>query len=154
MYSEKYMKVSTNPFTSPGKVDGAATPYGWVSYQRTPTAMPGATAHTMRSRPRLRIEGAIAMADMVRPAAHRKPIGLAVDRPRLAKASIAMVLLGQASDSIADWRPQAASARMAAIARPQVISQPLGFTTTSRKTAIGVDTTSRKLPHNWLRRRM
>ena len=95
-----------------------------------------------------------AMADMVRPAAHTKPIGLAVHRPMLVRASIAMVLLGQASDSIDDRRPQAASARIAAIAIPHVISQPLGFTTMPKKTAVGVDTNSRKFPHNWLRRRM
>ena len=54
----------------------------------------------------------------------------------------------------ADSGPQAASDKTAAITTPQVISQPLGFTTTPKKTAIGVDTSSRKLPHNGFRRRM
>src|ERR1035437_1004647 len=134
------MKVSANPCTKLGTVIGAATPYGWATYQRNPTAIPGVTAHTMRSRPRLCIEGANAMADMVRPAAHTNPRGLAVHRAMLESASKAMALFGQASDSITDWRPHAASNKMAAITTPQVISQPLGFTTTPKKTAIGVDT--------------
>src|ERR1035437_1745153 len=147
------MKVSANPCTKLGTVIGAATPYGWATYQRTPTAIPGETAHAMRSRPRLCIEGANAMADMVRPAAHTNPRGLAVHRAMLESASKATALFDHALDP-RDSRPQAASAKMAAIATPQVISQPLGFTTTPKKTAVGVDTSSRKFPHRGLRRRM
>jgi hypothetical protein len=78
--------------------------------------------------------------------AHIHPIGLVRHRATHAITSIEAVVLDQSPDA-SDRRLQTASERIAAITRPQVISQLLGLTTDPIKTAIGVETRSRRVPH-------
>jgi hypothetical protein len=125
-----------------------------VATQSIPMIMPGATAHKRRTASSRRIiKGAKAIADTVRPVTHKKPRGLAVDRPRLARTSMRVVVLDQLPDPIGRGL-HAVSERAAANTRAQTISHPLGLTTMPKKTAMGVDTSSRKLPHQGFRRRM
>jgi hypothetical protein len=115
--------------------------------------IPGATAHATRNSNRGFIEGARAMAEAAKPKAQTKPRGLARHRAMLATTSNKVVFLGQASDP-GECRPHAASDKTAAMTRPQVTSQPFGFTTIPMKTAVGVETSRRKVPHHGFRRRI
>src|SRR5664280_1195197 len=120
---------------------------GQIRAHNIARTIPGATAHATRRSNRRCIEGANAMADTVKPEAQTSPSGLVRERATLAMTRIRVVVFGQASDP-SDLRLHTASDKTAAITRPQVISQPLGLTTTPMKTAIGVETSSRKVPHH------